>query len=293
VAYRDAVGIQKRLAADFPAVADYRHDLSQSYNNLGVLLQHTGRRQDAEATYRDALEIHKRLAADFPAVAAYRRSLAISHTNLSGLLMDAGLLTEAEPALRDALEMLKRLVADNPAVPDYQAFLANTMDGLAEIALDRKDYASARQLLEGARPHLQVALDTSPRYRYYRGISREIQRDLAAALLGLGDHAGSALGAAELARRAFQPAIDAYDAACLLARCIPVAQKDAKLPEARRKELTQSYGDQAMAALRQAVANGYKDMDYLRKDKNLDSLRQRDDFQKLLAEPKKDKPKDK
>jgi hypothetical protein len=37
-------------------------------------------------------------------------------------------------------------------------------------------------------------------------------------------------------------------------------------------------------ALRQAVAKGYKDATNLKKDLDLDPLRARDDFQKLLAE---------
>ena len=41
--------------------------------------------------------------------------------------------------------------------------------------------------------------------------------------------------------------------------------------------------DRAMATLRQAVQNGYKDAARLRQDKNLDPLRSRGDFQKLLA----------
>jgi hypothetical protein len=63
-----------------------------------------------------------------------------------------------------------------------------------------------------------------------------------------------------------------------------LAEQDAKLPEPRRKELVRSYADRAMAALRQALAKGYKDCAQLKKDKDLDALRGRDDFQRLLAE---------
>jgi hypothetical protein len=62
------------------------------------------------------------------------------------------------------------------------------------------------------------------------------------------------------------------------------ALKDDKLPEGKRKELAQSYADRAVEALRQAVARGYKDAAHLKKDPDLDPLRGRDDFRKLLAE---------
>jgi hypothetical protein len=75
-----------------------------------------------------------------------------------------------------------------------------------------------------------------------------------------------------------------YNAACRLALCGPLAEKDDKLLDAKRKELAQSYGDRAMAMLRQAVKNGYKDVTHMKKDTDLDSLRQREDFQQLLRE---------
>jgi hypothetical protein len=39
-----------------------------------------------------------------------------------------------------------------------------------------------------------------------------------------------------------------YDAACILSRCLTVAEKDSRLPESRRRELAQSFGDQALAS---------------------------------------------
>jgi hypothetical protein len=42
--------------------------------------------------------------------------------------------------------------------------------------------------------------------------------------------------------------------------------------------------DHAMTLLKQAVAKGYKDAAHMRRDRDLDALRERDDFKKLLAE---------
>ena len=46
----------------------------------------------------------------------------------------------------------------------------------------------------------------------------------------------------------------------------------------------QFYADQAMAMLRDAVAKGYKDVADMKKDTDLDPLRQREDFKALVAE---------
>ena len=55
-------------------------------------------------------------------------------------------------------------------------------------------------------------------------------------------------------------------------------------PEAQARAAVQFYGDQAMAMLRTAVAKGFKDAAHMKKDKDLDALREREDFKKLLAE---------
>jgi hypothetical protein len=41
--------------------------------------------------------------------------------------------------------------------------------------------------------------------------------------------------------------------------------------------------EKAMAALARAVASGFRDVEQIRKDPDLESLRKRDDFKKLMA----------
>jgi hypothetical protein len=168
------------------------------------------------------------------------------------------------------------------------------MGSLAELLRTRKDYPAARRLLEEARPHLQKALDANPRHPAYCDFFHHNRQELAATLVNLGDHASAAEAAADLARVAFDPAGDALKASGFFSRCVPLAEKDDKLAEPQRKELAKSYGDRAIESLRQALAKGYKDAAKIQKDPDLDPLRGRDDFQKLLAglakEPEKAKP---
>jgi serine/threonine-protein kinase len=290
-AYRNALDIQKRLAADSSAPPSYRQELAVTYANLGNLLSDTGRPKEAEAAYRDAVALRKRLAADFPTVPAYRQQLARSYHNLGILLKDTGRIPDAEAAYREAVAILQRLAADFPSMPDCHNELANTLDGLAELAQGRKDYQSALQLLDLARPHTQAALASNPRHPFYRRVYRDHRQTLAATLLGLGEHASAAEAAADLAGIAFDPANDAYQAASFFARCMPLAEMDRACTARQRQELARSYGDRAVQSLRQAIATGYKDIAHLQKDKDLDSLRQRDDFKKLVTELEKDKSK--
>ena len=64
----------------------------------------------------------------------------------------------------------------------------------------------------------------------------------------------------------------------------PHVAKHDKLDATQRKEAAHFYGDAAMKLLRDAVSKGYKDVAHLKKDTDLDPLRQRDDFRKLVAE---------
>ena len=57
----------------------------------------------------------------------------------------------------------------------------------------------------------------------------------------------------------------------------------AKDPAADAARLAKEDGDRAMNRLAQAVAAGYKNRAHMEKDNDLDALRGREDFRKLLA----------
>src|SRR5262249_26307292 len=134
------------------------------------------------------------------------------------------------------------------------------------------------------RPHHQAALQASPKDRTYGLFYHNNLSTLTNCHLHLGDHARLATTAEELAHFGYDPANDTYKAAGDLCRCVMLARKDARLAEAKRKELAQSYADRALALLRQAVARGFKDAAHMRQNPTLKPLRAREDFKKLLAE---------
>jgi serine/threonine protein kinase/tetratricopeptide (TPR) repeat protein len=283
-AYGDAAAIQKKLATDFPTVPDYRFDLAITYTNVGVLLTDAGRLKNAEIALGQALELQKQLAADFPTVPDYRFDLALSHMNLAIVFGKSARPKEAESAYHEAMTIQKQLVADLPTVPEYRNDLANTMFNLGEFFRDRKDYAAARRMYEEALPYHQAVLRANPRDPTYRRYFRNNRRGLAQTLVEMGEHRAAAAAASEFLQAAVEPASDAYRAACIFARSATLAGKDKQLSELERKELVQAYADKAMVALRQAIQNGYKDVAQIKKAPDLDALRSRDDFQKLVTE---------
>jgi hypothetical protein len=74
----------------------------------------------------------------------------------------------------------------------------------------------------------------------------------------------------------------AYNAARMYAAAAAVILDTSKSPDAVKHACAES--DRAMAILRDAVANGFCDVARMKSDGHLDVLRERDDFQALIAE---------
>jgi serine/threonine-protein kinase len=284
-AYAAALAIQKQLAADFPTRPDYRQDLAKSHYNLGNLLRDAGRLKEAETAYTDALHIYKQLAADFPTRADFRQELATTQNNLGALLRSTRRLKEAETAYTDALAIWKQLAADFPTRPELRNDLAGILGNLGMLCNERREFQQARAYLAEALPHHEAALKAGPRNPEYRTFFRNNLSALVAANAGLQDQSAAIQVARKLRDLGWKAPDDAYDAACSLSLCIPIVQGGGKGAMAKRLvPAVQLYGDEAMKMLRDAVAKGYKDADHMKKDADLDPLRSRDDFKKLLAE---------
>jgi tetratricopeptide (TPR) repeat protein len=283
-AFRDGLDLTKRLADDFPGRPEFREQLATIHHNMGNGLSAEGRPKDAEASYREALVLQKALAKDFPAVPRYRQQLARTHTHLGNLLAETGRPKEAEAAYTDALALQKGLAAEFPTVPDYHNDLAGSLVNRAGLANGWRDFGAARRDLAEALPHHQEALQASATNWTYRRFYRNNLLHLIPCCAGLQDQAAAVRAAQTLRDLDWDHAVNAYDAACCLALCIPVVEKDPQADAGRRQQQARFYGDQALAMLRIAVARGFKDAALMKKDTDLDPLRQRDDFQKLLAE---------
>jgi tetratricopeptide (TPR) repeat protein len=251
-----------------------------------------GRLAEAEAAYRDALALRQQLADDFPARPDFRQDLARSHNSLGNLLRATGRPARAEAAYRAALALQKQLVADFPDQPDKRNDLAGTLGNLAILGIEQGHFAAAKAYLDEALPHHQAALKANPRHPTYRQFYRNNLVALAQALAGLLDRAAAVKVAEQIRDLGWNPGEDAYDAACALAKCIPIVEKHEKLDAEERQAAVQFYGDEAMKLLRDAVAKGFKNAAQMKADRNLAPLRNRDDFQKLLAdlEARSEKP---
>jgi hypothetical protein len=80
-----------------------------------------------------------------------------------------------------------------------------------------------------------------------------------------------------------------YSAACYRAVTAAVMKQDPKIPKADVDQLVKENLDRAMDWLRLAAAKGATELALAKKDKDLDALRDRDDFRNLKDEPAKTK----
>jgi tetratricopeptide (TPR) repeat protein len=280
----EAVNIYKQLATEVPTQPEFRYELAMSHNTRGNLLSSTGRLREAEDDYVQALSIQKQLAADFPTRPEFRRELARSHLNRGSLLSNTGRLTVAAEDYGQALSISKQLVADFPDQPDLRSQLASTYGNLATLQRQRGDWAAAKRLLLEGHPHVLAALKSNPRHPTYRQYYRDHLNVLTTLHAGLLEQEDAVRTAETYRDLGWNPPLDAYNAACSLSLCVPIVAKHGKLDATQRKEAAQFYGDAAMKLLRDAVGKGYQDLPHMKKDTDLDPLRQREDFQKLVAE---------
>jgi serine/threonine protein kinase/tetratricopeptide (TPR) repeat protein len=275
------------LVADYPNVRDYQYSRANNNLNLAVFLARRGRRPEAEPAFRDDLEFWTMLADESPTTPRFRTRQALSCYNLSNLLIEEGQFLEAEKLLRRALDLRKKLTDDFPSVPGHHTSLGDTLRKLALLLRDRGDIAAAAPLWEQAIDQYRAAVKVNPDAVELRRSLFLSCWNLADARLRLGEHPSAARLAGELPSFFLDSWEDCYHATRLLARCAGLAAKDAGLAEEQRRPLAHEYAKQAVQMLREAIRRGYKDVRFIQDDRILDVLRDREDFQQLLAELEK------
>src|SRR5262249_28548441 len=144
-----------------------------------------------------------------------------------------------------------------------------------------KNWAAAKRLLLEGEPHDLAALKANPRNPSYRQFYHKHLAMLTVVHAGLLEKDEAVRTAAARRDLGWDPPADAYDAARFLSLCVPIVAKHDRLDATQRREAAQFYGDAAMKLLCNAVSKGYNDVAHLKKDTDLDPLRQRDDFRTL------------
>jgi serine/threonine protein kinase len=261
-AFGKAITILEKLVADFPKVPAYRLELARCLNNRGHIYVNQGQQAEALTAFRQALDTYEDLVKRFPKVPVYAEELGIYYTNMGHQMRRSG-PDEAMAWYTKAIAKLEPVLAQEPKLLRARDSLCRAYWGRAEghnlagrQAKAVKDFDKA---IEFADEPLRAAL------RATRALTLAHLKEFAKATAEA-DAVASAKAAA---------ADGVYDAASVYAVCAGFAKE---------ADQAERYAARAVALLRRAVAKGFKDVAYLKKDDNFAALRARDDFRALLKE---------
>jgi tetratricopeptide (TPR) repeat protein len=233
---------------------------------------------------RRALEAYEMLARTYPLVAGHQKELATVYEYIGRLKYQQGQISEALRSYEQSIRIRQELADKYFSRPDYQNDLAGSQDHLADLLRQARELVHARKLLENAEPHHLAALRADPANLSYCQDYRTNRRLLVLTLVSMGDEPAARALVEQMARLGLESAKDSYEAAIALVQCIPLLPKGDRLSEANGKPEARAYTDRAVQLLRQAVVQGYIEIEKLKDDTLFAPLHSHPDFQKLRKE---------
>jgi serine/threonine-protein kinase len=292
--YKAALKLQRQLVEENPKhlrIVPFKLALASQLNQMGRLHRDIGLFADASRLHGEALALLKDLVAAHPEHELsneLRRALAASHEDLGDAHLRNDRPADALSSYQQALPIREQLARANPAVTDYQGDLAHTNSTLGLLQAKKGDYAAATDSYQRAIERQKLVMLVTPEAADApRLLSRQFTQ-LGAAQRKLGQR-GDALHAYQEARtileRLATPAAgDLYELACARAACgLFMGQGKTELTPPEQAQRKKDY-DLALEALGQAMAAGYRDLDRVEKDNELDGLRALPAFKTVLGE---------
>jgi tetratricopeptide (TPR) repeat protein len=276
-ALREALTLRQSLWERDRNNIKYRGELAVSRHNLGVVYQKTGRIEEAEQSYRQAVQIKLDLARQNPQLAELAISLAFSYGSLGDLLHTRACKPkEAIACFSEAIAWRQKVLLREPQPDQAKTFLSRMYWHRAEARSKLGEFAASFTDLDRAE-------------ELHAGPDRVgIRSGRAYVLARQGDHVRAVAEAESLADDKPRLGDDSYRLACVYALSAAALVEDAQLSPADRDRLAARYAVRAIEWLRLAQTVNYFNeptmMEYLKNDSDLNSLRSRKDFQRLLNE---------
>jgi serine/threonine-protein kinase len=277
--FQKARTIWQELADAHPSVPRYQEYLTHVLQRLASLYVSENKPEQAAEAYRQATEILEKLVKLDPANVGYAVNLGGSYCNMGFGRTEGGDPNGALPWFDKALATLVNVRRRDPSNYAARIFLRNTHRSRAEALLRLKRPADALKDWDRA---LELDLNDKD-----RALTRT-DRSLTLAYLGKYDEAVSVME--ELLGRPDAGTGTVYRAARIFSLASASVSQDAKRAAAERQNLAEQYATRAVALLRRNQAQGYfkkpANVADLKRNTDLDPLRSREDFQKVLRELK-------
>jgi serine/threonine protein kinase len=323
--FQAALAIQEKVAADNPDYAENLNDLAGTHNNIGRLHMVCNRHEAAIESYQRAAEILDGMLRANPKYVSARRFLGDVWANLADAQGRTNNPSAVAESLQRALETFETLVRDQPGSLLFQNGLGNSLIDLSNFFLETADYDRSLEFSQQAQACFEKLSQEKPQSTVFRnGLGGAcLNRGVALQKMGQLEEARSSFEyAVEQFRFAFALAPNAtreslnqgyqnlarifrdlrkpteavatalerkklwprngnelYLVACELALCVPLVEPDPP-------DLRQRHADQALDVLREAVAAGFKDLNQLQQDSNLDPIRTSGGFEQLVEQLK-------
>jgi tetratricopeptide (TPR) repeat protein len=278
-----ARAIQQKLADAHSNASEFQFELAKSHHEIGWQLYLLGKTAEGLASGHAARTIFQKLADAHPAVTEFQFQLAESHNEIGELLYTSGKQAEGLASVQAGQVIFKKLADDHPTVPKYRIELMYSYTSGADALrrLGRREEAKAA--CQAAIAEAQVLVQDQPTLLANRSVMAWSLRVLGLTRLADGD-AAHATG--DLRR-----ALELYDGlptrsgelwfetACCHAALSALAGREGSGVPATDKPIE---ADKTLALLKKAIDMGYR-AETFRTEPSLETLRERDEFRKLIA----------
>jgi tetratricopeptide (TPR) repeat protein len=253
--------INEFICNNFPPRPRHRLLLLISYNALAMQLVFLKRWDEARSECEKALNAASKLVERFPDDLAYQDQQAYTYTLLGRLAVGEGKPMDSLEWYGKAIQSYNHFRTLEPNVVEHKLMLGIVYADRAEANDQLQQYSEAAddwsKAIESSNPAEQIA------YRARRAVAKVRS--------GSFDQGIADVKEVELNPNSTADAL--FNVACFYAlACDTIPDKQ------------QEYADHAMQCLEKAKQMGYKDGAHMAEDSDLKALREREDFQSLVAE---------
>jgi tetratricopeptide (TPR) repeat protein len=271
--WQKALGLAEGLARSHSANGYFRHFVADIAYSLASLAYHErGQPSEARPLLEQALEIEENLALSFPTVAEYGYYWAILLRDFRDWFGDTGPALVWRDRLNSLIAELEREARSHPEELDRDR-LAIYVSGLMYVDFLLGRYQDAEA---DARRAVALGLDYHP---------RELTRVFL--LAEQGNYRGADAETAAVAASNAGNGTILYQLAQTSASLVKIVGNDRSLSTAKKQELGEKFGKQAVDSLRKSRALKYLSSPFTRwllaDDRELDPIRDRADFRELLT----------
>jgi serine/threonine-protein kinase len=289
-AFAKARALGETIVAEVPTVHRYRADLAMTLMLAGGLERDLKDYDEAIALQERAVALGEALARDHPDMVPYQLELASSLSHLGLTLVDANRPADGLPLHERATGVYETILRKNPADIAAASLLAGALNNSAMALASLGRHEEAIRVLREAIARERACLERDPKTAQYRQWLSNHYLNLGKSLRALGrkeDALAVSRTRFELLEQAPPEQRDAgihYHVACEMAQIVPLigrGKPEVELTDSERAERRQ-YTDRAVEEFRMALADGFSDIPLFLRDEDLDPIRSRDDFRRLV-----------